>query len=46
VVNPQGQQFLKRDCANVCAWFARRGLHTVEFDELFGDLMAEAIGSW
>lgn len=44
--NPQGPDFLHRDCENVCTWFARRGLETVEFDHLFGDLMAEAVGSW
>ena len=42
VANPQGPEFLHRDCENVCAWFARRGLPTVEFEHLFGDLMAEA----
>ena len=44
--NPQGAEFLHRDCANVCAWFARRGLATIEFEHLFGDLMAEAVGAW
>ena len=44
--NPQGLEFLHRDCENVCTWFARRGLDTVEFDHLFGDLAAEALGSW
>ncbi len=46
VANPQGPEFLHRDCENVCAWFARRGLDTVEFDHLYGDLMAEAVGAW
>jgi RIO kinase 1 len=46
VANPQGAEFLHRDCENVCTWFARRGLETVEFEYLFGDLMAEAVGSW
>jgi len=44
--NPQGAEFLHRDCENVCTWFARRGLETIEFDHLFGDLMAEAVGKW
>ena len=44
--NPQGATYLERDCANVCAWFARRGLETAEFDQLFGDLMAEAVAQW
>ncbi len=46
VANPQGPEFLHRDCENVCTWFARRGLETVEFDHLYGDLMAEAVGAW
>jgi RIO kinase 1 len=46
VANPQGLDFLHRDCENVCTWFARRGLQTVEFDHLYGDLVAEALGSW
>jgi RIO kinase 1 len=46
VANPGGPEYLQRDCRNVCDWFARRGLDTAEFDELFGDLMAEAVGGW
>jgi RIO kinase 1 len=46
VANPQGLDYLHRDCENVCTWFARRGLQTVEFDHLYGDLVAEALGSW
>ncbi|HEY2296198.1 MAG TPA: RIO1 family regulatory kinase/ATPase [Jatrophihabitans sp.] len=46
VANPQGLEYLHRDCENVCTWFARRGLQTVEFDHLYGDLVAEALGSW
>jgi RIO kinase 1 len=46
VANPQGPEFLHRDCENVCTWFARRGLATVEFEHLFGDLVAEALGTW
>jgi RIO kinase 1 len=46
VANPQGPDFLHRDCANVCTWFARRGLDSIEFDHLFGDLVAEALGTW
>jgi RIO kinase 1 len=44
--NPQGPSYLERDCANVCKWFAARGLDTPELDHLFGDLMAEAVASW
>jgi RIO kinase 1 len=46
VANPQGPEYLRRDVANVCAWFAGRGLASVEFEHLFGDLMAEAVGAW
>jgi RIO kinase 1 len=46
VANPLGQDFLHRDCENVCTWFAGRGLRSVEFEHLFGDLMAEAVGAW
>lgn len=41
VGNPQGFDFLMRDCANVCRWFRARGLDADEH-ELFGDLMAHA----
>ena len=46
VANPQGQNYLGRDCRNVCTWFTARGLVTPEYGELFGDLIAEAVGSW
>jgi RIO kinase 1 len=46
VANPRGAEYLERDCRNVCRWFTARGLRTAELDELFGDLMAEAVGSW
>jgi RIO kinase 1 len=41
VANPQGQEFLLRDCANMCAWFRRRGLDVDEHD-LFGEVVAQA----
>ena len=41
VGNPQGMDFLLRDCANMCGWFRSRGLE-VDEQELFGDLMAHA----
>jgi RIO kinase 1 len=44
--NPQGPGYLERDCANVCHWFAARGLATPDLDHLFGDLMAEAVAAW
>ena len=39
--NPQGMDFLLRDCANICGWFRARGLE-VDEQELFGELMAHA----
>jgi RIO kinase 1 len=44
--NPQGTSFLERDIRNVCTWFAARGMALPEQDELFGDLMAEAVSRW
>lgn len=41
VGNPQGMDFLLRDCANMCRWFRGRGLE-VDEQELFADLMAHA----
>ncbi len=41
VANPQGADFLLRDCHNVCSWFVRRGL-AVDEQDLFGELMASA----
>ena len=44
VGNPQGMDFLLRDCANVCAWFRSKGLDPGVADEhaLFSDLLATA----
>jgi RIO kinase 1 len=41
VGNPQGLDFLLRDCAHMCAWFRSRGLE-VDEHELFAELMAHA----
>ena len=41
VGNPNGMDFLLRDCTNVCRWFAGRGLQ-VDEQELFGELVAQA----
>ncbi|HEX5856787.1 MAG TPA: RIO1 family regulatory kinase/ATPase [Microbacterium sp.] len=38
--NPQGLDFLHRDCVNVLSWFERRGLPS-DPDALFADLLAE-----
>lgn len=42
VGNPQGFDFLQRDCTNVCSWFERRGL-AVDPQELFAELVAQAV---
>ena len=41
VANPQGTDFLQRDCHNVCTWFVRRGLE-IDEEELFGELLASS----
>ncbi len=41
VSNPQGMDFLARDCRNVAAWFHARGL-AVDADSLLADLVAYA----
>jgi len=43
--NPAGPEFLRRDCHNMCAWFAGRGL-VVDEEQLFGDFMAAAMSRW
>ncbi|MBV9593300.1 MAG: hypothetical protein JO147_05835 [Actinobacteria bacterium] len=42
VSNPQGPDYLLRDCANVCRWFRSRGAAAADDEQLFGDLMSEA----
>jgi RIO kinase 1 len=46
VANPQGPEFLHRDCVNVCTWFAGHGYPAADAEELFGDLIAEALSRW
>jgi RIO kinase 1 len=41
VANPFGADLLHRDCRNMCAWFAARGLD-VDADALFADVFAQA----
>jgi RIO kinase 1 len=38
VANPQGMDFLMRDCHNVCSWFVSRGLD-VDEHQLFASLL-------
>lgn len=42
--NPQGFDFLHRDCVTICRWFTRHGLE-VDAETLFADLVAEATSS-
>lgn len=42
VGNPQGFDFLRRDCANICRWFEGRGIHA-DADALADDLLAVAL---
>ncbi len=41
VGNPNGVEFLLRDCRNMCKWFQSRGLD-VDPDELLAELLAQA----
>jgi RIO kinase 1 len=41
VGNPNGMDFLHRDCRNMCRWFQARGLE-VEPDDLLSELVAQA----
>jgi RIO kinase 1 len=41
VANPNGPDYLLRDCRNVCRWFVRRGL-AVDEEALFAELLAAA----
>jgi RIO kinase 1 len=39
VINPQGREFLARDCRNIAAWFTRRGV-AADADELEALILA------
>ncbi len=41
IANPQGLEFLARDCRNVATWFTARGL-AADAEALFGELVAYA----
>jgi RIO kinase 1 len=41
VSNPNGVQFLQRDCRTICAWFAGHG-HNCDPEELFAELVGTA----
>ena len=42
VGNPQGMDFLARDCRNVANWFSSRGLDDVDGEALLADLVSYA----
>lgn len=42
VGNPQGPEFLQRDCENICSWFAGRGQPDADLHALVNDLRAAA----
>ena len=41
VSNPNGMEFLRRDCRNICTWFTGRG-YPCDAEELFAELVGEA----
>jgi RIO kinase 1 len=41
VSNPKGMEFLRRDCSNICTWFASRG-YPYDPEMLFSELVGEA----
>jgi RIO kinase 1 len=45
VANPNGTEFLHRDCRNVCDWFSARGIEC-DPDELLAELAAELFSRW
>ena len=44
VGNPQGFEFLRRDCVNICGWFASNGVDEASPDDLFEDLIRSVPG--
>jgi RIO kinase 1 len=44
VSNPNGVEFLQRDCANICTWFASHG-YRYDADQLFVELIGEAFSN-
>ena len=40
VGNPQGVDYLRRDCQNICAWFVANGVWQADADDLFDELAA------
>jgi RIO kinase 1 len=44
VGNPQGFQFLRRDCVNICTWFAAHHVPHALAEDLFDDLVKSVPG--
>ena len=42
IVNPEGPDYLRRDCRNICAWFTTRGHPDADPDVLSADLLDAA----
>ena len=42
VGNPQGFDYLRRDCENICAWFTARGVRLADATDLADDLSRRA----
>jgi RIO kinase 1 len=42
IANPEGPDYLRRDCRNICAWFTARGQHDADADALAADLLDAA----
>lgn len=42
IVNPEGADYLRRDCRNICAWFATRGHPTADPSILATELLEAA----
>ncbi len=38
VTNPRGFEYLRRDCGNICTWFASRGVVAADARDLYDDL--------
>jgi RIO kinase 1 len=44
VGNPNGFEYLRRDCRNICSWFAQRGVLRADADDLADDLLRSVPG--
>lgn len=44
VGNPQGFDYLRRDCENICSWFTHRGVHEADAHDLYRSLLRSVPG--